>query len=169
LSHVWSASLDISAVAQPMMRRLWEKTGETVALFVSQGGYRVCMAEIPSIQPLSFKRGVGYREKVMVGASGRAILASMSDASRHLAGEQVDAGFEKELARIRERGYAVSKDELIQGAVAVAAPFFHGGDQVAGSLAVFGPSVRLRSAEINDFGTLLVQEAQQLSRVLGKT
>lgn len=81
----------------------------------------------------------------------------------------MDAGFEKELARIRERGYAVSKDELIQGAVAVAAPFFHGGDQVAGSLAVFGPSVRLRSAEINDFGTLLVQEAQQLSRVLGKT
>lgn len=134
-----------------MMRRLWEKTGETVALFIPQGGYRICVAEIPSAQPLSFKCGVGFREKVMVGASGRAILANMPDASKHLMGEHVtspgaDAGYEKELARIRERGYAVSKDELLQGAVAVAAPFFNGSDQVAGSLAVFGPGARLHSA-----------------------
>lgn len=37
LSHVWSSSLDLATLAQPMMRRLWEQTGETVALLVHQG------------------------------------------------------------------------------------------------------------------------------------
>lgn len=172
LAHVWTASLNISEVAQPMMRRLWEKTGETVALFIPQGGYRVCVAELPSAQPLSFKRGVGYREKVMAGASGRAILANMPDASRYLMdedlnGQRTDTQYEMELAQIRERGYAVSRDELLQGAVAVAAPFFHGSERVAGSLAVFGPSARLHNAQIDAYGTLLVHEAHALSRALG--
>lgn len=172
LAHVWTASLNIGEVAQPMMRRLWEKTGETVALFIPQGGYRVCVAELPSAQPLSFKRGVGYREKVRVGASGRAILANMPDASHYLMDEDLsglstDAEYVKELARIRERGYAVSRDELLQGAVAVAAPFFHGSERVAGSLAVFGPSARLHNPQIDAYGSLLVHEAHELSRVLG--
>jgi DNA-binding IclR family transcriptional regulator len=164
LAHVWTASMHIGEVAQPMMRRLWEQTGETVALFIPQGEYRICVAEIPSAQPLSFRRGVGYREKVIVGASGRAILAHMPDARAPGA----DAEYEKELGRIRERGYAVSRDELLQGAVAVAAPFFHGREQVAGSLAVFGPSARLHSAQVESYGALLVHEARQLSSALGQ-
>jgi DNA-binding IclR family transcriptional regulator len=164
LAHVWTASMHIGEVAQPMMRRLWEQTGETVALFIPQGEYRICVAEIPSAQPLSFRRGVGYREKVTVGASGRAILAHMPDARAPGA----DAEYEKELGRIRERGYAVSRDELLQGAVAVAAPFFHGREQVAGSLAVFGPSARLHSAQVEAYGALLVHEARQLSSALGQ-
>ena len=32
LAHVWSSSLDIATLAQPMLRRLWDQTGETVAL-----------------------------------------------------------------------------------------------------------------------------------------
>lgn len=117
---------------------------------------------------------MGYREKVTVGASGRAILANMPDASRYLVAHDAsapgaDAGYEKELGRIRERGYAVSRDELLQGAVAVAAPFFHGRDQVAGSLAVFGPRARLHSTQVEAYGALLVDEARQLSRALGKT
>lgn len=75
LAHVWTASQDIARIAQPMMRRDWEVSGETVALFVPQGADRVCIAEIVSTQALSFKRGVGYKERLALGASGRAILA----------------------------------------------------------------------------------------------
>jgi DNA-binding IclR family transcriptional regulator len=155
LAHVWNANLDISAVAQPMMLKVWQQTGETVALFVPEGQFRVCVAEMPSTQPLSFKRGVGYRERLVLGASGRAILAH-----RHPC--------PKELQQVRTRGFAVSKDELIQGAVAVAAPFFAGGGEVAGSLGIFGPSVRLLPAQVERFGKLLVKEARQLSGRLGK-
>lgn len=52
-------------------------------------------------------------------------------------GADVDAGtLTKELKAIAERGYAYSRSEMIQGAAAVAAPFFDRTDQMAGSLVV---------------------------------
>jgi IclR family acetate operon transcriptional repressor len=167
LSHVWTAGLDLGTAAEPMMRRLRDATGETVALFIPEGASRLCIAEVPSNQALSFRRGVGYRERLTVGASGKVILAYLPpplpkldvDPRKHV----------RELAAIKERGFAVSKDELIQGAVAVSAPFFDGTGRVAGSLSVFGPSVRLGSSQVAKFGKLLLREAQELSQVLGKS
>lgn len=173
LAHVWTASLDISALAQPVLRRIWEQTGETVALFVPQGPYRLCVAELPSAQPLSFKRGAGYQERILLGASGRAILAyavdDANDLKDYAVGTQIDlTRYPAELAQIRKRGYATSKDELIEGAVAVAAPFFNGAGKVAGSIGVFGPSVRIQAAQIEAYGQLLLQEAKILSEAMGR-
>ncbi|ODS70352.1 MAG: transcriptional regulator [Bordetella sp. SCN 67-23] len=172
LAHVWTSSLDLSSLATPPMQRLREQTGETVALFVLQGGDRLCIAELPSPQPLSFKRGIGYRERISVGASGRAILASIGqgdeDRRRYAAERGLDiARPAEDLDLVKRRGYAVSKDELIQGAVAIAAPFFDRSGQVAGSLGVFGPSARLPAGRIEEFGELVVREAAELSRTLG--
>jgi IclR family acetate operon transcriptional repressor len=174
LAHVWTEGLDLGSVAEPMMRKVWDGTGETVALFVPEGTSRLCIAEMPSSQALSFKRGVGYRERLVVGASGKAILAHIPDLQHKLAsyaaGLQIDLKrYSRELALIKGRGYAISKDELIQGAVAVSAPFFNGAGQVAGSLSVFGPSVRLSDAQIAKFGKLLVREAREISQVLGRS
>lgn len=173
LAHVWRASLSIHTIAEPMLTRLWEATGETVALFVPEGVYRLCVEELPSVQPLSFKRGVGYRERLVLGASGRCILANMplsADAlATYAAGIDMDlATYPAALDEVRERGYAMSRDELITGAVAVAAPFFDGSDRVAGSICIFGPGVRLDADDVARFGALLVAEAAVLSRELGQ-
>jgi DNA-binding IclR family transcriptional regulator len=172
LAHVWTASLDIGSIAQPMLHRAWEASGETVALFVPQGSDRLCVAEIASMQPLSFKRGVGYKERLALGASGRAILAF-----RNYDNEEIKtlikglntsfADYEKELETTRRRGYAISREELIAGAVAIAAPFFSGNGQAAGSIGVFGPSVRMDDARVEQLGQLLIQEAGHLSNALG--
>ena len=167
LSHVWTAGLDLGTAAAPMMRRLRDETGETVALFVPEGASRLCIAELPSNQALSFRRGVGYRERLTVGASGKAILAYMPAAL-----PEVDLELRKyarELAQIKERGFAISRDELIQGAVAVSAPFFDGKGRVAGSLSVFGPSARLGPSQVAKFGKLLLREAREISQLLGKS
>lgn len=172
LAHVWTSSLDIGAVAQPIMRDIWEKTGETVALFIPQGAYRTCIAELPSAQPLSFKRGVGYRERIARGASGRAILAYTATPQEllheYIANQAIDeAKFVKELEATRKRGYAMSKDELIEGAAAVAVPFFRKDNEAAGSIGVFGPSVRLESKKIPGIVELLQAGARDLSKALG--
>jgi DNA-binding IclR family transcriptional regulator len=167
LAHVWTAGLDLSAMAEPMMRRIRDETGETVALFVPEGAHRVCIAEMPSIQALSFKRGAGYRESLLLGASGKVILAHMPAPPHKLESHAARPKFARELALVKDRGYAISKDELIQGAVAVSAPFFNGAGQVAGSLSVFGPSVRLPAAQIAKLGKLLVRECREMSQVLG--
>ncbi len=167
LTHVWTSVLDVASIAEPMMRRLWDSTSETVALFVRDDVSRICVAELASAQPLSFKRGVGYRESLALGASGKAILAYVPE--REYAGLRSEAKkHARELAQIRKQGFAVSKNELIQGAVAVSAPFFDGRGEVSGSVSVFGPSARLSDARISTFARFLVREAREISQVLGK-
>lgn len=172
LAHAWNAGLNVAAIAEPIMRLVWEETGETVALFERDGLFRLCVAEMASLQALSFKRGIGYREGLAVGASGRAILAQMNpnaDDLKAYGALKTDAeSYLAELARVRKRGYAVSRHELLQGAVAVAAPFFNGAGAVSGSLGVFGPDARLTQAQADKFGELLVRQARELSRVLGQ-
>lgn len=173
LSHVWTSHLDISALAQPYLRRVWEESGETVGLFIPQGMYRMCVAELPSQNPLSFRRGVGYREKMVLGASGRVILAytdlAPEQLHEYLEGTPFDAqDYARELQATRKRGYAISKDELIKGAVAVAVPIFDTGDRVVGSLAVFGPSVRMDGKRLADTADLLHVESGKLSQALGR-
>jgi DNA-binding IclR family transcriptional regulator len=172
LAHVWTTSLDLSVLAEPVMRRVWNITGETVAVFVPRGDLRLCIAEMPSPQPLSFKRGVGYTERIARGASGRAILAHMNPSPQELRAYVEGAGIdprklEAALAETRKRGYAESHNEIVQGAVAVATPFFDRNGAVAGSIGVYGPEVRMDSAQLKKVGALLVKEAAALSQALG--
>lgn len=171
LSHVWTETLDITAIAEPIMRDLWQETQETVAVFVERSDMRLCLAELPSPQPLNFKRGVGYQERIAVGATGRAILAYKPDAADHLdqylRDVQIDREkFLRDLEETRKNGYAVSRNELIAGAVAVAAPFFDS-KGVAGSIGLFGPATRLDEAAVKALGPRVIRSAQALSRALG--
>ena len=181
LARVWGSAkhiaVDIPTAALPVMRWLWKHTGETVAVFTPDGIDRVCVAELVSEQALSFRRGVGYRERLMLGASGRTILAHLphTQAALRPYAKGLPTGlkfvlkdYAAELDATRARGYAVSHSELIQGAAAMAAPFFGASGQVAGSLAVFGPSVRLSNARVKEICGLLVAQAAALSSALGK-
>lgn len=172
LAHVWTASLDLSQIAQPVLQRIWRETGETVAMFVPQGPLRLCVAELPSPQPLNFKRGVGYTERIVRGATGRAILAHMAHTRDELAeyAQNCDVNLdtlEANLQQTRKQGYASSHDELISGAVAIAVPFFDRNAAVAGSIGVFGPEVRLKTDKLKQLAKPLMKEAAALSEMLG--
>lgn len=174
LAWAWTSSFDLAEIAQPVMRKLWEETGETVALFVPHGATRLCIAEIPSPQPLSFKRGVGYSEKIFRGASGRALLAWMDPSAEQLRkysdGMKLDLSeLRSQLDAVRKDGYAESHDELIAGAVAIAAPFFDQKESLAGSVAIFGPSVRLDNDRIKELAATLREHTASLSALLGST
>jgi DNA-binding IclR family transcriptional regulator len=58
----------------------------------------------------------------------------------------------RNLKRQDHGGYALSREELIAGAVVIAAPFFNGGGKAAGSIGVFGPSVRMNKQRIDPLG-----------------
>ena len=55
----------------------------------------------------------------------------------------------------------------IEGAVAVAAPFFTSANLVGGSLAVFGPSVRMKEVQVAKIVKILIHESKALSAALG--
>lgn len=172
LAHVWQSSVDLKTVAAPVLERLWQETRETVVLFVPQGSMRLCIQELPSPQPLNFKRGVGHTERLARGATGRAILAWLDPTPAQLRGYLQGTGvdltqLQADLALTRKRGYSTSRSELIPGAVAIAVPFFEGGGRVAGSLGVFGPEVRVDAARQKEIAQMLLRESARLSEALG--
>ena len=133
---------------------------------------RLCIAEMPSPQPISFRRGVGYSEKLVRGASGRAILAFTSLPKGRLEAYATGTNVDMEwlcdrLDETRGRGYAMGHNELIQGAYAVAAPFFDASGAVAGSLGVFGPDARLTESRVKEIGLALRDMATRITRDLG--
>ena len=172
IAHVWSRSVDLVEVARGVMHEAWLRTVETVALFVPRDDMRLCIAEMPSPQAISFRRGVGYSEKLVRGASGRAILAFTSLSKDRLeayaTGTNVDMEWLRDrLDETRSRGYAMGHNELIQGAYAVAAPFFDATGAVAGSLGVFGPDARLTESRVKEIGLMLRDMATRITRDLG--
>ncbi len=173
LAHVWASDVDVAALARPVLERLRDVTGETAALFVLQDDERLCLLELPSRQVLTITRGVGETEHISRGASGKAILAHiMSDEAaatavlRSLPAEVNRSQLMEDLQRCRDEGVAVSRGEVFRGAVAIAAPFFRAGHQVAGSVGVFGPEARIDAAQARHFGQLVVEAASEITAAL---
>lgn len=170
LAHYWTARTDLVAAAEPMLRTLWDETQETVSLLVLRAGQRVCAAELPSPNPLSFRRGVGFSDSIDRGASGRAILAFVADPEPYLNPNLTKNQRQElltELTKVKRNGYATSESEIIRGASAVAAPFFGRDGNPAGALAVFGPTVRMDKDRVKSIGKLLQDQALALTRALG--
>jgi IclR family transcriptional regulator, acetate operon repressor len=74
---------------------------------------------------------------------------------------------EAELARVRERGFAVTDEELEPGLVAVAAPVFAGGLAAIAAISVSGPASRLGAGQLPATAANCVEVAQALSSTLG--
>ncbi len=74
---------------------------------------------------------------------------------------------------MRERGYAVTIEELEPGLVAVAAPVFAGGTSSAGvavavaALSVSGPASRLAGGQLTAAAAACIAAAHSLSALLG--
>ena len=75
--------------------------------------------------------------------------------------------YRAELLRVREAGCAISREELIAGAVAIAVPLFMSGDRVVGSLAVYGPSARIDDQQIMLIVEQLKSASTQITKLAG--
>jgi IclR family transcriptional regulator, acetate operon repressor len=170
-SHTGAA--DLIALTQPVLERLGEKTGETVNLAVPSGGAVEQIAQIDSRYLLGATNWVGLRVPLHCSALGKVFLAY---GAATLPGGRLErrtsrtitsrAVLDEELHRVRGNGFAVARDELEPGLIAVAAPVHGGGGTVVAALSVSGPSVRLTDDRIGEVAALLVSEAATVSTLL---
>jgi DNA-binding IclR family transcriptional regulator len=172
LADAWANSLDIVRLAAPLLQELLELHDETVALYLRKDKTRLCVAEIPSRQVLSYSRGLGYSGSLIRGASGLAILAYVEpDQAAEIIAEELDAAkvrtLQRKLLEIRRDGFALSGGDFIEGAQAIASPVFDRHGTVIGSLGLFGPSVRFPPKRIADCTKAVKQSAMSLSSLLG--
>ena len=161
--------------ALPFMRELLEGYRETVSLTVFDGGSMFYLDVLESPQPVKIAAQAGRRLSVHCTASGRAVLAYISEERvmrvlgtqglrAHTSETITDlAALKEELRLTRERGYSISQGEFEEGISAVGAPVMGSEGQVLAVIAVAGPTYRLPAERIAELGKAVQRKAHELS------
>jgi DNA-binding IclR family transcriptional regulator len=71
------------------------------------------------------------------------------------------------LAQVRQRGYAVAREELEEGLSAVSAPIVDREGHVIGVVSVSGPSFRLTEKLLEELAEMTRETARAVSHQLG--
>jgi IclR family transcriptional regulator, acetate operon repressor len=168
-----AGNLDLVALARPTLERLAELSKETVNLAIPSGSGVETVAQVDSRYILGTTNWVGRQLVLHASALGKVLLAAgvapiadVLDAPTAKTIVDHDA-LQRDLALVRERGYATSIEELEPGLLAVAAGVRERSGAVIAALAISGPSIRLEARNLDRLGTLLVVEADALSARLG--
>ncbi|WP_203142713.1 IclR family transcriptional regulator [Marinobacter mangrovi] len=151
---------DVTSAVRPLMERLHAETGETLSLFRRVGNQQVLVSTLASPQPIRYVLDVGTAFPLTVGAAGKAELAYLTsrETDALLAKETPEAAdaIRTELMQIRDRRYALSLGERIEGACAVAAAVRDAEGAVCGVVSLMAPSFRMTEARLQALGEQLV-------------
>lgn len=167
-------SVDIRTVADPVLRRLNQDTEETVILYIAEGERRIAVVVYDSPKEILVSRRLGSAGPLVLGASGKAILAFLDPEVRaellHNADELDDetrSRIAAEIPEIQAQGFASSTREIVDHAWAIAAPVLNLHRQPIASVGIASP-VNRHSDEIQQrFAALIVPAAREISNTLG--
>jgi DNA-binding IclR family transcriptional regulator len=169
---------ELRAAARPELLDLARETRETATLEVRVGREVLILDEALGSYVIGSAPSVGTRWPAHATSTGKVLLAHLRDAELEewLAGPlpaptprtlAEPAALRRELARVRERGSALSSEELELGFVAVGAPVRSSAGEVVAALSVGGPRGRLTPERVTALTRAVVARAAQLSRRLG--
>lgn len=169
---------DERQAALPVMERIHEEMGETTFLCVRRGDQAVCIERIDGKQVNLLALSLGGSLPLHAGSAPRALLAFEPRAAweTYLEQAQLDPFTGKsfttrkavlsELRATRERGYAISDEDVTPGVASIGAPIFDHRGVIRASLSIGG----LREPILGDGSRaleLVRAGAVEISRALG--
>jgi IclR family acetate operon transcriptional repressor len=165
---------DLVELATPTLERIGARTGETVNLAVPRADAVVQVAQVDSVHLLGTTNWVGVSVPAHCSALGKVFYAYRT---LPLPGGALErrtpntitsrTELERSLAVVLKRGYAIAREELEPGLVAVACPVRTHDSAVVAAISISGPTTRITERRADQLGALLVAEASALSAVLG--
>jgi IclR family KDG regulon transcriptional repressor len=167
----------LAATAMPFLAALGKATGENVYLRVRDGMESETVAIYQTDPTLRMYSEVGKRGPLHAGSS-RILLAFAPEAvqtqllaqrlNRYTPATRVDATWiAADLQRIRTRGYLITSDEVVAGAVGIAAPVRDAAGAVIAVLYISSPSMRMRPPRPRNLLPQVVDAAAKFSQALG--
>lgn len=173
-----SGRLAILDRARPVLRQLTDMTGETTHLAVLDDGTALYVVTIEGQRMLSQHAHVSKRVPLHCTGVGKCLVAWLPDAEidgvisrgldRFTSTTITDPDqFRSELARVRERGYALDNEETETGLVCVAAPVRDSSSRVIAAISIGGPAPRMHYGGVEAVARSVVESANSLSRALG--
>jgi IclR family acetate operon transcriptional repressor len=160
-------------LADDALRRLADESGETTNLAVPTPIGVEHLAQRDSRHFVGVANWVGKRVPLHSAANGKVFLAygvaPLPDALEQLTPRTIvdRAALERELERVRTRGYATAADELELGLSALAAPVSGAGGEVVAALSISAPTIRLPADRMRQLAPPLLEQARALSARLG--
>lgn len=165
--------------AIPHLNEVRNATGECVCLFMLDGREAVCIALREGLGLVNITARVGHRYLLHAGAAPKAILANQPDAFvRQVIDEHglpaytphtitESAELQQTLAEIRQRGFALSNEDMLIHAFEVAVPIYDRDDQVRAALSVTGPVDRFGLEERTAALRVIAEVCDRISVSLG--
>ncbi len=174
LAGAVTSNLEGVSGTRTVTKKLAADVGETVNIAVLRGNQVFYVDQVAGPNILSMRSWVGNTHPTHCSATGKALTAWLSDAERLAARPtswtQVTPHsitnakeLEAELKRVREQGYAVAREELEEGLIAIAAPIWDGHDRVIATVSISGPAFRIAESDIPDIAKKVMDSAKELS------
>lgn len=167
-------------IAEPIMNKITEQTGESVYLWVRSGWEVVCIASSPSPHAIQHYGYVGQAFPLCAGESGRLFMAYLSEEEVKLCLKEnlsilprfpgtitEEAALLQDLADIREKGYCVSKMEVSHDGVGISAPIKDYRGSIIAAISLVGPVNRITDDCLPGLISIVTDGAQQISALLG--
>jgi DNA-binding IclR family transcriptional regulator len=170
--------LTLRDVARPHLEALLAEAREAPHLAVLEGDGVVVIDRLEAPHPVRVDTYVGQRAPAHCSATGKAILAfrpgsplaGAAPLARYTSATiDEPAALQRELALVRQRGYAVNQEEWRRGVCAIAVPIRGQGGAVVASLSLTMPTERfLRNGSPRRFLKHLGRAAAAISARLGE-
>jgi IclR family acetate operon transcriptional repressor len=170
----------IRSVAWPFLVGLRRRVGETVNLAVLQTDAVLYAEVLESPHDLRLVSTPGMRRPIHSTALGKVLVASLPEAEQ----ERLIAAIplkrqtprtitslprlRKELALVRERGYALDDEEAISGARCIAAPVLDSHQRGVAAVSITGPVNRISKANIPSLAQAVMSTAEAISMRAGR-
>lgn len=173
------ANFDVAAVARSFLQDLVDRTQETAHLAVLDGAEAVYVAKVESRHAMRLVSHIGARVPLYCSALGKALLAVSNDGdlerlvpqqSFELRTPRTIAGPEallREVALVRDRGFAVDMAENERGVHCVGAAVIGRRNEALAAVSVSGPSERITRELIDDYAVMVMEAAKAMGAELG--
>jgi len=169
----------ISSLALPVMRRLRDRSNESVNLGIADLGDIVFVTQVESREVMRAIGKPGFRAPLHGTAMGQAILASMAedDVLQYLRTYGLPkltantiarpSRLHETLAAVRQAGYAVDDEQNAAGLRCIAAAIRDEHGQPFGAISLVGPTQRIKSADFAPLGVTVRTAAQEITAAYG--
>jgi IclR family transcriptional regulator, KDG regulon repressor len=167
----------LAATAMPILAQLGKGTGENVYMRVREGMESQTVAIYQTDPAIRMYSEVGKRGPLHAGSS-RILLAFAPEPvqtqllaqrlNRFTPATRIDPTWiAADLQRIRNRGYLITADEVVAGAVGIAAPVRDAAGTVIAVVHISSPSMRMRPPRPRALLPQVIEAANRLSEALG--
>lgn len=170
---------DVVRLGQPLVNKLMQRTNESAALVLRQQDSVIVACKANCDQPIIYSLQLGQRGPLNASAGGKAIMAHVALVEReaYLASVALTAAtartitdpaaLRKELSAIARDGIAYSREEMVDGIIAMGRPIFDAQGLPCAGISIGVPTPRFDAEKERQVAAALREGSAEISAAMG--